>query len=192
MIWIQCHCVKFTVLTIYSALNLSLFSTRRICSREHRIDWLATNTDDIITHHIHFLLVRTKKNRQVVLFLGTARHFSKMSGYSRESRYCDVDNDGNNALVRIEILSNHSNVDPIGQWEKKSLKNEIVWCIVLFQRLFQSFKISPFFHPNDHAHTDDHVHLASMKLAHIQITRRKGAPCFQLISGEHGPAQHCW
>ncbi len=43
--------------------DLSLFSTRRICSPEQRKkqhDWLATNTDDI-----RFLLLRAKKNRKV-------------------------------------------------------------------------------------------------------------------------------
>ncbi len=44
--------------------DLSRFSTRRICSREQRkkqLDWLATDTDDITTQHIRFLLVRANK-----------------------------------------------------------------------------------------------------------------------------------
>ena len=48
--------------------SLSLFSTRRICSRKQRkkqLDWLATNTDDnIIQSHSLFACWR-EKNRQV-------------------------------------------------------------------------------------------------------------------------------
>ena len=43
------------ILSVGSGLKLSLFSTRRICSRKQRKkqhDWLATNTDDIATIEI--------------------------------------------------------------------------------------------------------------------------------------------
>jgi hypothetical protein len=47
---------------------LSLFSTRRTCSREQRkkqLDWLATNTDDI-TNQSHLLFACSRENTRQV------------------------------------------------------------------------------------------------------------------------------
>ena len=67
-----CDCfslsVAFFLYPMRMETALSLFSTRRICSREQRkkqLDWLATNTDDITSQSHSLFACSREKNRQV-------------------------------------------------------------------------------------------------------------------------------